>query len=108
MKVKGKEAFIKAKGTNIIVDEGEKILRMQLPSGAVVYAKEKETISCPPFSAVGIDSGKVTVGGETVSAADIRIFIQLYEGMLKQTEELQDLYKFYKAAYETTIAEKEV
>ena len=56
MKVKGKEAFIKAKVTNIIVDGEEKVLRMQLPSGTVVYAKEEETISCPPFSAVGIDS----------------------------------------------------
>lgn len=108
MKVKGKEAFIKAKVTNIIMDEGEKILRMQLPSGAVVYAKEEETIACPPFSAVGIDSGKVTIGGETVSAADIRIFIQLYEGLLRQTEQLQDLYTFYKIAYETANANKEV
>ena len=93
MKIKRREVFMKGTVTNLFREKDGNTIRLETNAGCIVYVNENDIIPCPPFPKEGEDRGEIMLGGKVFTAADIRIFIDLYEGLLRQNEDLKYAYR---------------
>ena len=88
-----KKAFILV---NVEKEIGEEC-KVKTASGSETWLKAKDLIpyvEFPPAPEGAIDDfGAVKINGKAYTAADIKILIQIHEGVLKQFDDLKELYK---------------
>ncbi len=88
-----KKAFILV---NVEKEIGEDC-KIKTASGSETWLKAKDLIpyvKFPPAPAGTIDDfGAVKINGKAYTAADIKLLIQIHEGVLRQYEDLKALYK---------------
>lgn len=80
-----------------IEKEIDKDCKVKTESGTEVWLKADDLLPYAEFppAPVGIvdDFGIVKINGKAYTAADIKLLIQIHEGVLKQYEDLKTLYK---------------
>ena len=88
-----KKAFVLV---NVEKEIGEDC-KIKTASGSETWLKAKDLIpyvKFPPAPAGTIDDfGAVKINGKAYTAADIKLLIQIHEGVLRQYEDLKALYK---------------
>lgn len=71
--------------------------KVRTESGAETWLKTDDLLpyaEFPPAPAGTIDDfGAVKINGKAYTAADIKLLIQIHEGILRQYEDLKTLYK---------------
>lgn len=71
--------------------------KVKTASGSETWLKAEDLLTFaefPPAPAGAIDDfGAVKINGKAYTAADIKLLIQIHEGVLRQYEDLKALYK---------------
>lgn len=80
-----------------IEKEIDKDCKVKTESGTEVWLKADDLLPYAEFPSASTgtidDFGAVKINGKAYTAADIKLLIQIHEGVLKQYEYLKTLYK---------------